>query len=182
MNKRDAILAKKTFAARQVRVESKISKNIIEMQKAQASSPHKNATHKKTKPTISLNTSLDESVSMGTLPALVPQSRSGARQSMSRQQIREVLGDTGDSYSAIDILAMQDSTSASALVLELSNRSVTAKTSFRKMQARVKQELGGQSSTSKIKTLTGMTFSGATGQEHEPLGDLVDRGGRHVSR
>ena len=72
-----------------------------------------------------------------------------------------------DTYSAMDIMALNDSHSGSQLVMELSNRSTTAKTSFRKMQAAVKRGLD-EGGTSKAKSIQSLD------SQAEGLGELVD--------
>lgn len=171
MNKRDAILAKKTYAARQVKVESKISKRLIEMQKV-PNSPTKMAQSKQTQPIKngSFNNSLESTVrSMDSdtsgfgnnvLPAI--DNKGGRAQSRQRGGTIE-----DDTYSAMDIMALNDSLSGSQLVMELSNRSTTAKTSFRKMQAAVKRGLA-EGGTSKAKSMQSLD------SQAEGLGELVD--------
>lgn len=171
MNKRDAILAKKTYAARQVKVESKISKRLIEMQKV-PNSPTKMAQSKQTQSIKngSFNNSLESTVrsmdsdtsgfSNNVLPAI--DNKGGRAQSRQRGGTIE-----DDTYSAMDIMALNDSHSGSQLVMELSNRSTTAKTSFRKMQAAVKRGLD-EGGTSKAKSIQSLD------SQAEGLGELVD--------
>lgn len=131
MNKREIALAKKQLGAHKVRVESKISKEIIKLNKtySQPSLPNFTIAEKSN----SSHNSADNSVPENTfLPEI---SISSPKQKF----------DTG-LLSPLDYQVLRGSKNDpnNKLIEELSKRSLTAKTNFRKLQSTVKKEIDNQ--------------------------------------
>jgi hypothetical protein len=180
LNLADRMLAQKTFAARQVKVESKLSKQLIDLAYADGADravktkrPKQQRLYLDTSDSVggyNPNESIDSMDSAGTASSVYSKKSStkgkkgrarsgslpeisspGQRQNMTLQHVSSSSNNLHNipedptqhlppSLSALDVHALNTGV-GSALVLELAVRSVTAKTSFRNMQATVKKDI-----------------------------------------
>lgn len=161
MKRSDLVLAQKAYAARQVKVESKVSKQILKV--AKADKLNRASRNKLNNSGLSLNSSMDSSfcsIDSAESSSILPAIRSPVNQtnkSKMRVHDEDTLHESDDEFSVIDMIALQNSATGTELVNELSYRSSTAKTSFRKMQAKVQKEIAmnGRSALGKTFPMNG---------------------------